>query len=285
MAFCYLKFIYIVKKKGFGSIRRIVSIGRGEGLPMFENNKIIKIRKFSEEVINKLNYYVYTYSDPETNEIFYVGKGQRNRVFDHLNDWKNTKKSRMIRQILERGQEPKIEIIIHGLEDEKTALKVEAAMIDIIGKEKLTNKMRGWQSRLYGRVEVNQLRMMYEREQVNIDEPAILIQITRLYNFDMSDMELYDATRGIWKIGQDREKAKYAFAVFDGVVIEVYEIAAWFKAGSTFNSRGDHRHDKVRWEFVGQKANEVIRSKYIGKTVEHYFTKGAQNPIRYINIK
>ena len=158
-------------------------------------------------------------------------------------------------------------------------------MIDIIGKEKLTNKMRGWQSRLYGRVEVNQLIMMYEREQVNIDEPVILIRITQLYNFGMTDMELYDTTRGIWKIGKNRDKAKYAFAVFDGVVLEVYEIAAWFKAGRTFNSRGDNLNDEVRWEFVGQKAEEVIRSKYIGKSVEQYFTRGAQNPIRYVNIK
>lgn len=214
-----------------------------------------------------------------------MGKGKRNRIFDHLTDLKNTKKSRVIKQILEKGQEPKIEIITHGLEDEQTALKVEAAMIDIIGKEKLTNKMRGWQSRLYGRVEVNQLIMMYEREQVNIDEPVLLIRITQFYSFGMTDMELYDTTRGIWKIGKDRDKAKYAFAVFDGVVLEVYEIVAWFQAGRTFNSRGDHRNDKVRWEFVGQKADEVIRSKYIGKSVEQYFTRGAQNPIRYVNIK
>lgn len=245
----------------------------------------IRNRKFSEEVINKLKYYVYTYSDPESNEIFYVGKGKRNRIFDHLTDLENTKKSRFIKQIKERGQEPKIEIITHGLDDEKTALKVEAAMIDIIGKEKLTNKMRGWQSRLYGRVEVNQLIMMYEREQVNIDEPVILIRITQFYSFGMTDMELYDTTRGIWRIGKDRDKAKYAFAVFDGVVLEAYEIASWFKADRTFNSRGDHGNDEVRWEFVGQKADEVIRSKYIGKSVEQYFTRGAQNPIRYVNIK
>src|SRR5699024_7254948 len=128
---------------------------------------------------------------------FYVGKGKRNRIFDHLTDLKNTKKSRVIKQILEKGQEPKIEIITHGLEDEQRALKVEAAMIDIIVKEKLTNKMRGWQSRLYGRVEVNQLIMMYEREQVNIDEPVLLIRITQFYSFGMTDMELYDTTRGI----------------------------------------------------------------------------------------
>lgn len=39
-----------------------------------------------------------------------------------------------------------------------------------------------------------------------------------------------------------------------------------------------------RWEFVGQKADEIVRSKYIRKSVEHYLSRGAQNPIKYVNI-
>lgn len=242
-------------------------------------------KQFTKEIINKLKYYVYIYSDPETDEIFYVGKGIGNRVFSHLNDLEDTEKTRIIKRILERGQVPKIEILTHGLEDEHTALKVEAAIIDLIGKEKLTNRIRGWQSGVFGRVEVNQLISHYEREKVSIDEPAVLIRINRLFRYNMSEMELYDATRGVWRIGNDREKVKYAFAVFDGIVHEVYRVAAWLQAGSTFNSRGTFDDEKNRWEFVGQKAEEFIRSKYIGKSVEHYLLRSAQNPIRYINIK
>ncbi|WP_066251304.1 hypothetical protein [Neobacillus drentensis] len=76
------------------------------------------IKQFSKEVLNKLKYYVYIYSDPETEEIFYVGKGIANRVFSHLSDTEDIEKSRLIRRILDRGLEPKIEILIHGLEDE-----------------------------------------------------------------------------------------------------------------------------------------------------------------------
>lgn len=43
-------------------------------------------RHFSKETINALKYYVYVYSDPDTNKPFYVGKGKENRVFNHLND-------------------------------------------------------------------------------------------------------------------------------------------------------------------------------------------------------
>ncbi|WP_312471223.1 LEM-3-like GIY-YIG domain-containing protein [Neobacillus sp.] len=242
-------------------------------------------KQFSKEVISKLKYYVYIYSDPETNDIFYVGKGIGNRVFSHLNSSGDTEKSRLIKLIRDRGQEPKIEILIHGLEDEHTALKVEAAIIDLIGKEQLTNRVRGWQSGVFGRVEINQLISHYEREQVNIEEPAILIRINRLFRYDMTDIELYDATRGVWKIGNDKDKVKYAFAIFDGIVHEIYKVLAWFQAGSTFNSRGSFDDEINRWEFIGQKAEEAIRTNYIGKSVEHYFPKSAQNPIKYINIK
>ncbi|WP_225321623.1 hypothetical protein [Psychrobacillus sp. AK 1817] len=171
------------------------------------------------------------------------------------------------------------------MEDEHTALKVEAAIIDLIGRDKLTNRVRGWQSGVFGRVEVNQLISHYEREQVNIDEPAILIRLNRLFRYDMNDIELYDATRGVWRIGEDREKVEYAFAIFDGIVHEIYKVIAWFKAGSTFNTRGPLEDEPTRWEFVGQTAEESIRSKYIGKSVEHYLPRSVQNPIKYVNIK
>lgn len=242
------------------------------------------IKQFSKEVISKLKYYVYIYSNPDTGEIFYVGKGTGNRVFSHLFDTADTAKSRMIKRILENGQEPKIEILIHGLEDEHTALKVEASIIDLLGKEKLTNKVRGWQSGVFGRVEVNQLVSHYERERVQIEEPVILIRLNSTFRYDMTEIELYDATRGVWRIGDDRDRAEYAFAVFDGIVHEVYKIITWFQAGSTFSTRGFLDREN-RWEFVGQKADEVIRTKYIGKSVEHYLSRGAQNPIKYVNIK
>lgn len=57
-----------------------------------------------------------------------------------------------------------------------------------------------------------------------------------------------------------------------------------FQAESTFSASG-FLDNENRWEFVGQKADEAIRTKYIGKSVEHYLSRGAQNPIKYVNIK
>ncbi|WP_174616538.1 LEM-3-like GIY-YIG domain-containing protein [Virgibacillus ihumii] len=242
------------------------------------------MQKFSQEVINKLKHYVYTYAEPITDEVFYVGKGVGNRVFYHLTDTEDTPKTRMVKSIRERGMEPKIEILTHGLEDSETALKVEAAVIDLIGKEKLTNAVRGFQSGVYGKVGLNQLISHYDREVASIEEPVILIRLNKIFRYDMTDIELYDATRGAWKIGKDREKAKYAFAVFDGIVHEIYNVVSWFKAGSTFNTRAD-ANEENRWEFVGKIADDSVRVKYLQKSVEQYLTKGAQNPIKYVNIK
>ena len=44
----------------------------------------VNIKKFPKAVADKLRYYVYLYIDPETDDVFYVGKGLRNRGLSHL---------------------------------------------------------------------------------------------------------------------------------------------------------------------------------------------------------
>lgn len=72
-------------------------------------------------MINELKYYVYIYSNPQTEEIFYVGKGKGNRVFAHIKGRFESHKVNYIRDLRSKGIEPKIEILIHGLDDEETA--------------------------------------------------------------------------------------------------------------------------------------------------------------------
>jgi hypothetical protein len=40
---------------------------------------------------------------------------------------------------------------------------------------------------------------------VNVTEPALLIRIARRYNDRMTPEALYEATRGVWRIGRKRE--------------------------------------------------------------------------------
>lgn len=250
------------------------------------------MRKFSSPVINELKYYVYIYSNPKTDKIFYVGKGKGNRVFAHLEEKSDSKKVQLIKELRNQGIEPKIEILIHGLEDEKTALRVESSIIDLIGIKKLTNKQSGYKSAAFGRMTIDQINALYDKRKVNIEEEAILIRINQAFRYSMSEIELYDYTRGQWKLNPERAKnTKYGISVYQGIIQEVYEILDWYKAGTTFSVRQGNENiereamERIggRYEFVGNLAPKEIREKYKYKSVEHYFNQGNSNPIMYIN--
>ncbi|HET8865174.1 MAG TPA: hypothetical protein VFM80_05705 [Gracilimonas sp.] len=249
--------------------------------------------KFSSTVIKELKYYVYIYSHPLTEEIFYVGKGKGNRVFSHLNDKNETQKVELIQEIRGQGLEPKIEILIHGLDDEKTALRVESSIIDLIDIKNLTNEYSGYKSATFGRMSIAQINATYEKEEVEIEEPSILIRINQAFRYSMEEVELYDYTRGQWKINPKRaEDVKYAFAVYKGVIQEIYTVINWYKAGNTFSVRRDNKfierekEERLegRYEFIGNIASDEIRKKYKFKSVAHYFKEGNSNPIMYLNV-
>jgi hypothetical protein len=122
-------------------------------------------------------------------------------------------------------------------------------------------------------------------DKVNITHPAMLIRINKVFHPGMSAYELYDATRGTWRVSERRDNARFAFAVHAGEILEVYEILKWHPAGTTAYT---HRNpspgrNPARWEFIGNVAPEVIREQYVGRSVAHYFQRGNANPIMYIN--
>lgn len=238
---------------------------------------------FPTAVSHELSHYVYLYIDPRDESVFYVGKGQGNRAFAHLKDGKESAKVKRIKEVEAAEEHVRIEILVHGL-DEKTALKVEASVIDLLGPDNLTNKVRGYQSRSHGRMKVEQITGLYTRGEANITEPSMLIRINKLYRHTMSPTELYEATRGYWRVGPVRNKVRLAMAIYDGIIREVYEVETWFEAGKTFSNRKeDASKSRGRWEFVGRIADEKIRKKYLYRSAAHQLEN--QNPIRYLNIK
>ena len=87
----------------------------------------------------------------------------------------------------------------------------------------------------------------------------------------MSDVELLEATRGTWARVPRDKNLKYAYATYNGIVKEVYEIRQWLPAGTQpyfYRSRhlGDERL-KNRFEFLGVLAQEEIRNRYKGKLI------------------
>ena len=101
----------------------------------------------------------------------------------------------------------------------------------------------------------------------------------------MSAAELYEATRGVWVVNPDRAgRARFALAVAKGEVVEAYEIDRWQSAGTD-----EYRYRPPvdvqrpgRYEFVGRHRPEGRR--YVGMSVDVYFKRGSQNPIRYVNL-
>lgn len=125
----------------------------------------------------------------------------------------------------------------------------------------------------------------------SIDENVIIFRITK-YQPEMSATEIYDLTRRCWKVNVEKaRKADLAFAVYKGIVLEIYRIAEWVPGHSTYNSIpvSDEikRRDKQegRWEFVGHVAEDNLREKYVGKNVSGFFKRGNQHPFIYIYKK
>src|SRR5205823_282141 len=168
--------------------------------------------------------------------------------------------------------------------DEETAFRIEAAVIDLLGFDDLTNEVRGWRSVQTGRLPLSALTFYYAAKPCEVRVPALLIRINRLYHHDMTPVELYEATRGTWKLSERRQAARYAFAVFEGIVREVYEIEAWHRAGTTPYATRDAAELKLdRWEFTGRPADESIRTEYVGRSVVSEFSQGQQMPTKYVN--
>lgn len=53
----------------------------------------MKYEKFDDVAAKKIKFYIYALVDPRTNKVFYVGKGKKNRWYDHI-DSANKPKSK-----------------------------------------------------------------------------------------------------------------------------------------------------------------------------------------------
>lgn len=83
----------------------------------------------------KNDYYVYFIVDPEKNQVFYVGKGRKNRAYSHLKGIKSSKRVQdKIKSIRSNGLDP---LIIFHQKDltENVAYDLEREMISYYGRK------------------------------------------------------------------------------------------------------------------------------------------------------
>lgn len=97
-----------------------------------ETEEVKPLRGYSEEPV----FYVYLHKKPGTNDVFYVGKGKKNRAY--VTKSRNTHWSNVVNKY--NGFD--VEIIKSGM-TEKEAFEFEKKTIQELGIEKLTNQTLG----------------------------------------------------------------------------------------------------------------------------------------------
>mgnify|MGYP001199844334 FL=1 len=248
-----------------------------------DEKKQNNIESFSKKTIKAIKYYVYALVNPKTENIFYIGKGSKNRCFK---SWKeqNQKKDFI----------PRVDIIRYGLSEED-ALEVEAAVIDSIGVKNIDNEVRGHKIEK-SRMVASDLNRQLGGEKLNVEG----IKDNAILFFPHKALErgedLYDSTRQYWAVSKGKISKKtdsgdlfykYAFGMKNEYVLDVYEIIEWFPAGTTISSRTFYDDGKTRWEFIGKNISRKIEKLYKNKRL---YERGnplitSQRGIRYLEIK
>ena len=251
---------------------------------------------FSPFVAEKIGWYVYALQDPRDGRVFYIGKGKDNRVFAHAMDvtledeFLENPKSELIRAILAAGLRVNSYLIRHGISSEKDAYVVESALIDFCqlldpdGDNELfqlTNLVRGHHHETRGLMSTEVVISIYDAPTCpTIEESVLLFQIPVRWRPEMTPEELFESTRGWWKLGPRRENADYAFAVSKGVIRAIYKIEGWREREEGDRDWEKDKGKKPRWGFQGQSANDM--QQYLNTNVKHLYKLGDQGP-KYIN--
>lgn len=275
-----------------------------------------EIKEFSEEVINKLGFYVYALIDPreESYGVFYIGKGQGNRVFAHANGIRSRQKEEdgteedsekiaLIKDIQKSGKEVKYYILRDGL-DEPTAFTVESTLIDLLTYDSfkghtlghLSNIQSGHHQNVNGIKTVEEVEEHYGAKEVDLEE-----YIHQGFNFiaiklnpgqvDIKDeADIYERTHFCWKVSKERaNNCHYALAVTNGIIRKIYPcLHAWRDTTSEEVKESGFDKDIYRKCFDKEKADnkdsaqlQELRGKLIGKRIKGLHK--AQNAIAYFD--
>lgn len=232
---------------------------------------------FDAKVCEEIKSYVYALYDLD-GKIFYIGEGVDNRCYQHIEEARTGKEGTIkldaIREILNAGQEVRIDILRRGL-DRSTALVVEAVLIDILNlKIEGGNLIAGHG---LGRESAKEIQIRCGAKPLPSvsGEPLLLIKINDSYKPGMSLEEVYKITRWSWKMRIARaEKCRYVLGVANGIVRGVFRPIS-------FQSVPDDHEDKGRVFFDGEI---VSGSQYFETSAKVFGKKGQANPVFYLNV-
>ena len=276
---------------------------------------------FSEKALMALGEcYVYGLIDPRggKKEIFYIGKGTGNRVFEHerestSNPGSEKEKLERIEAIRDAGFEVE-KIIINSNLSEEQAFAAEAALINVfryIGS--LTNIVAGHHSAGALTVEdFERVNGAVDLEEGDIHHKILVIKINDLYQRlrdkykklgrDIDEKDLYNAVRGIWRMSYNRAQSiDYVFGVYNSLIVAVYKPSAWYTCGDALDKLprpdliiNDANKNRLFFEdkdfecalaanqldYAWDENEQFYRWKSIAKLKVN---QSAQNPITYLN--
>ena len=168
--------------------------------------------RFSEKSLLSLgDYYVYGLIDPRSKQIFYIGKGTKNRVFEHEKESLGSPDSeklklKTIADIKNAGFEVE-KIIINSNLTEEEVFAAEALSVD----------------------EYERINGASPLEEKDIRHKILVIKINRLYQRGMDEKVLYDAVRGVWRVSKEKVRTvEYVFGVYNSLIVAVYKPSEWF---------------------------------------------------------
>lgn len=262
---------------------------------------------FSPATVEAIGSYVYALADQD-GRIFYVGKGQGNRVFDHVeevrarpendpkldipddedfdSDGMSPKKQR-IAELLRAGQGPSMYIIREGLTPEQ-ALMIEASLISVLDwqlEDALTNQVSGHGTTRFGLKTVQDLEAtrgepfrIADLPNLSDSEEVIAININRRWAEVVAQTStLLDVSKGCWRLKQKRAaQCRYAIIHAGGIVRGVFEVKEWKGPDS-----------EGRFTFVPVDEAPLPGASFSQKNASSLFGtagSGSQNPIRYVRV-
>jgi hypothetical protein len=264
---------------------------------------------FSPATVEAIGSYVYALTDAD-DRIFYVGKGQGNRVFQHVEEVRRLvengpdgllaqpeaddaddsgmgPKRQRIAELLRAGSPPRMYIIREGLTLEQ-ALLVEAALISVLDwqlGEALTNQVAGHGTAHFGLKTVEELEAtkgepfrLTDLPDLAESEEVVAINVNRRWGEVIAERStLLDISKGRWKLSKSRaERCRFAIIHANGIVRGVFRIKGWV---------GPDAEGRFSFEPVdplpmpGPALSQKNASSLFGTA-----GSGSQNPIRYIRL-
>jgi hypothetical protein len=123
----------------------------------------------------------------------------------------------------------------------------------------------------------NEIIRLYNAETLNeIGGDCVIININKTYKRGSGENAIYDATKEIWDIKENRRnQINYVLSEYKGLIVEVFKVIRWYSKERGYNPRAKkYGQTYLGYGFEGKIAEESVRNKYINKTISPYKKQG-----------